>query len=253
MSVYLLNESYTYADDVTVSGTGSNPERANDYKWLTHAQDSISQPLITFDLKSAKTVDSLWFYSLGVARYQLAYSQNGSSFRNVFASDQDGDSSGYNYQINFSSISARYWRLSVTQKMTGISIVHFYEVQLMNLLVEFTSGTTDFPIEFTHKRIEPSSDAYLAKSDDSAVAEGLSERGKVQFELGWNYMSKTLRDRLEDLWMGPPKKPIVTVYISPERYPDKLYRSYWNSDFDFNYTTRHKGSGFSGKIEFMEI
>ena len=252
-SSYLLGESFTYAVDAEVSGTGTDAEHANDYKFDTSTQDSTGVPALTFDFQNAVEIDSLWFYAIGVSQYQLAYSNNNSSYTNVFSSNRTAHSSGYSHNIGFTPRTARYWRLSVVTKQAGVTTIGIYEVQLMKLLVEFPRNTTDRPIEFNRSRIEPSSDAYLNKNDNVSVAEGLSERGKNRFDLKWDYLSKTVRDQLETIWIGPPKKPVVTVFVEPNRYPDRLWRSRWQNDFGFSYTTPSKSSGFTGMIEFMEV
>ena len=109
------------------------------------------------------------------------------------------------------------------------------------------------PSSYVPSVSDPFSGSYRLSDGRLVAYEGFSERGKLEATVTWEYLDEEIKKSLETIWLGPPKKPILTFYPEPTEYPDKIYQAYWSNDFNFTYTAAYKGSGWSGSIELMEI
>ena len=282
--MYLLTESQTYQNGTSVTGDGTDANNAIDYKFNTYWTATGSRR-ITVDLGSAKTIDSIWFHCTNVLTWQLSYSTNNSSYANVFSSTQDGAISGYHYHIGFTERTARYWRLTISSLRNSGAPILCYELQLMKLLLDCSEDAYDSnnkyelrrPMEYKFETQVRDSGSYNTYGSTGITGiSTLTEKGKEQFSVKWDYIPESIRQQLYNIWLGPPVNPVITVFPAPtktvikhqsvvnskfgelveedeDEHPGRIFRARWDGDFDYKYTTIYKIQGFSLESEFLEI
>ena len=246
-----LTSSATYRDGVTITPTsGQNSttgKHAIDYLYETYLDSTTDPLLIIIDLQEGVDIDSLWFHAEGASNYTLAHAPSSGSFANAFSSQTADD---YNFKA-FTKVNKQRWLLTLNRK-SGASSIKVYEILLMETLLNL-SNVDDMPSSYTPDVSDPFSGSYRLSDGRLVSYEGFSERGKLEANLTWEYLDEEVRETLEEIWRGPPKKPTFTFYPEPDEYPDKIYQVYWSNDFNFAYTGPLKQAGYSGSIEVMEI
>ena len=162
-------------------------------------------------------------------------------------------SSGINYQFNFSDETHRYWQIRFRTVFHSNLPIRINEVLLMRFLIEVPDNNRDRPLEYRRVIDDTSRDPYRLKDGRLIINKGLSNRGKSDFSLRFGYLRKSVKDQLKTVWLGPPKKPVLTVWPEPEDYPLRIFQARWDNAFNFNYSTSDKTQGFNGTIEFKEV
>ena len=251
MGVYLLSSPFTYLPGVSASGNGSNHDNAIDYRLDSYwGYTAAGTPQLTFDLGEARTIDSVWFKSENVDDFQLQYSTNNSTWNNAF-STQEGNDDGYNFNIEFDEQTARYWRIRITDRVSDTEETRLYDVKLMKLMREFDANS-ERPIEVI-PTTDDNSEAYRTGDGDLIVDDGLSVAGKTYIRMSWSFLPDTIVDELEEIWLGPPRKPYLTIFPRSDDFPNRIFLVKWDAPFEFSYTTEDTSGGQSGTIDFLEI
>lgn len=252
--VVFFSESYTYKPDAVASTDGTSvgantPEKAIDYIQTTFWETTDAAPSIKIDLGIAYEVDSLWFKSDNVSKYQLYYSADDIAYFGAFA-EQDGNANGVDFVFSFTAQTKRYWRLDITEETVVGTNTLIYEIMLMEHRLTLNHTSESLPSRLDVVQNDRIGGSY--QLSDGAVTSFAGQIIFVDIAMDFEYTPKANRDNLYDLFLNPYIRPPLTIYPDDE-YPEGIYRVIWKSTpFDFVYSIGYKGSGFSGQIAFLE-
>ena len=95
---------------------------------------------------------------------------------------------------------------------------------------------------------------YTLFDGDLVPYHSLSERGKQEYTFEWLNLTKEQLNELRDIWLGPPKKNILTMFIESVNFVDDILQMRWESDFEYEYTNPNsKAAGFTVVSSFIEL
>ena len=253
--VVFLSESYTYKPDAVASTPGTSfgtntPGKAVDYdKDSTYWETTDAAPSIKIDLGVAYEVDSLWFKSYNVSKYRLYYSSDDIAYFAAFA-EQDGNANGVDFLFSFTAQTKRYWRLDITQETAPGENTLIYEIMLMEH--RLTLNHTDESLPSRADVVQNDRIGGNYQLSDGSATSYAGQRIFVDIVMEFDYTPKANRDNLYDLFLNPYIRPPLTIYPNDE-YPEGIFAVIWKSTiFNLVYTIGYKGSGFSGRLEFLE-
>lgn len=251
--IYLLTRNYAY-DDVSVASTpgtsvGANtPDLAIDRDHDTYWETVDALPQLVIDLGSAITIDSLWFkHSANVVQYRVYHSPDDIVYTAVDVA-QAAEADGYTPYFEFTPATRRYWRIDVTSKTAGNTLI--YEALLMEHRLTLT-GDTSLPAQVHRKPTDRIGGSYpLANGTVTSYA-----GSKVYQEVSMQFSNtpQANRDNLYGLFSTPTIRPALTIYPEHAEYPGEILQVVWKSiEFGLVYVASYKGEGFSGTLEFSE-
>lgn len=253
--VVFLSESYTYKPDAEASTDGTSvddntPDLATDYdKDTTFWETTDVAPSIKIDLGAAYEIDSLWFKSENVSKYQLYYSEDDISYFAAF-DEQDGNADGVDFLFSFTAQTEQYWRLDITEEIVVGTNTLIYEIMLMEHRLTLNHIDESLPsMVSVHPTDDRIGGGYIL-ADGSATTYSATKE-YVDIKLDFEYTPKANRDAIYELFSLPTLRPPLTIYPIPDEYPEWIYRVVWgNTKFPFSHTIPYRGSGWSGQVEF---
>ena len=249
---FLTENTATFTE---VSGDGTNLLAINDYlfntAWEWIPASKFVAPTITFDLKAATEINSIWFQSENINSYQLHHSFDNINFDAAFGITT-GEDNGINTIFNFTTATKRYWRLTITSVVDDTVPAKIYELQLMKQLIDFNVAGDEI-IELKKIIDDVGGYSYRLANQDLVSYEGQTERGKAEITVSWQYLRKEVVVQLEEIWVDLLNLPILTIYPEPDEYPEEIFQVYWSNKFDFNYGGESIMQGYHGTINLLEI
>lgn len=256
-NIYLFTASETYKDDVEAEigesgGTLSDAPNVLDKDLSTFAQYDGADALLRITLPVAANIDSVWFKSDNIAEWSLYSRSTPSASRSRRLDGIDGNSHGTNWNVGFGERGHRVWEIEVDSRESNSQPVTFFDVILAKNLVEIDEDR-DRPASYRPIRSDPGANSFRTYNQNLVTYEGQSAAGKYEAVLEWNLVRKAFADTLESIWVGPPKKPILTVFVDPSDYPDQIWQMYWANEFDFYFPGPSTQMGKNGTIQFREV
>lgn len=254
--VYLFTENYAYDASAAASTSGTSvgtntPDKAIDALHNTYWE--TTDPVVAdlkIDLGTARTIDSLWFkHSTNILTYRLYHSPDDIVYTPVDVA-QNADVDGYTLYLSFTPAARRYWRLDIVTKNAGNILI--YEVLLMAHQLTLDDVNT-LPSDMKHNIIDRGGVIYQLVDGTSVTMIGETEKGKAEVSLIFDHTPLANRDDLYDLFVGPPRRPNMTLYPDRDNRKQDIYQVVWPREFPLTYTLPYKGSGFSGTLTFTEI
>lgn len=256
-NIYLSTASETYKADVEAElgesgGTLSDAPNVIDRNVTSFAQYDGADALLRITLPAAAAIDSVWFKSNNIDEWSLYSRSTPTASRSRRLDGIDGNSHGTNWNVGFAERGHRIWEIEVDARVDTSQPITFFEVVLAKNLVTIDEDK-DRPASFHPVRRDPGSNAYRTYNQTLVTYEGQSTAGKYEVTMEWNLVRKEFADTLESIWAGPPKKPILTVFVDPSDYPDQIWQMYWNNEFDFYFPGPSTIMGKNGVVQFQEV
>ena len=252
--VYIFTRPYNYDSGVVATAVGGttdpdHPEsHAIDHNDSTYWENDAALPVLKIDLTEAQTIDSLWFNHDNIDTYTLYWSTDDITYNAI--ADGDADSGGTSqWLLEFTSQTARYWRLNVTAKVGG-GDTKVYEIILMEHRLSLDDDDS-FPAMVDVQDSDRSGGSYELANGAYTTYSG--EEIFADIEIAFDKITQATRDSLYSLFTTPDFRPPLTIFPLSAEYPDGMYRVLWeDTTFPLTYDRALKTVGFSGIFRFRE-
>jgi len=248
-----FTDNYAHGDDVEVTSsggdtiTGHSEMDARDGNKATYWESDGATPSLIIDLGQAQVIDSLWLKQEHITAFSLYCSSDGSTWGSAITGTPVDKGNGIFWFFGFASNNKRYWKIVVTTK--GDGNVKIYEVFLMTLRL---SQLTDELMPSMVSCIPDDTMGGSYKMGDGSTTSYSGEKPFVAVEIAYQNTTLANRDNLYLLYSTPTLRPPLCV-LPDLLYPENIFRVVWaDTKFPFDYSNAYQGSGWNGKMSFME-
>jgi hypothetical protein len=245
--LHLLTRNWLYEPEASIyDDNGTTPEASIDNDVTTSWFSSASPPQIVYDLGSPKAASHLFVRHLNIGDYTLEHSTDAVAWTSVFTS-RVPLSTSHDF-FGFSSISRRYWQLTIDTPIGGT--VNLYECLLANRIITLNDAPDqNLPANIVTDRSNPFRSQYRLANGNLVNVKG--QKDKYEITLQFTNLPQASRDTLESTAFD-----ILTLYPEPTEYPTRILQATLDGGFNLTYPRAargYKGVGFAGDLRYVEI